>query len=241
MMPGAPPAYWVNRFDLHLEFALNHLERHRLWLEKAALLLSSSNLTSSAVILTLMWIALFDPRRPGRLREGYEMIFGSALFAMLATLVARAIAISVPFRARPMAAASVLPLQFPPGALKLIHWSAFPSDHATLFFALAVGILPVSRRLGGLAVAWVVFVICPPILFIGEHWPTDILAGAAIGAGCVQLVRLPAVRNWLRAVVGGWYERRPALVIALFFFWSYEAAVLFEDVRRLLFFFAHKA
>jgi undecaprenyl-diphosphatase len=239
-MTGDGPIRCLGRFDFRFEQWLNHFAGHSPKFDNAVLTFHSTNLTTSAVIVFLIWLAAFDVRRSGRFRERYEVIFASAFFSMLATLAARGIALSLPFRARPIATAA---LAFDPptgGSRDLIHWSSFPSDHAALFFGLAVGLLPVSRRIGWVAISWVLAFICFPRLYLGIHWPTDIVAGALIGISFVQLARIPAVRSFTRIKLERFYQRRPALLFALFFLWSYEATVLFEDVRRVLFFCAHR-
>ena len=81
--------------------------------------------------------------------------------------------------------------------------SSFPSDHATLFFALGVALL--LRRppscpwlgtgfmLGGLAVGWA-------RIFLGAHYPLDIAGAALIGAAAAILVQAPPgtrICSWL--------------------------------------------
>lgn len=230
----------LNHFDVGIELWLNHFSgRHPLF-DKFILTECSSNLTTSVFLVFLIWLAAFDSRRSGRLRNGHELIFGATFLAMAATLVARAIALSMPFRFRPYVTPS---LHFVPpagGPVGLIHWSSFPSDHATLFFALAAGILPVSRRIGWLAVFWVTVMVCLPLLYIGQHWPTDILAGAVLGCGIVQLARVPVLRNVVRSNIELFYAKSPALFLGLFFLWSYETSILYENVRKVLFFTAHR-
>jgi len=58
---------------------------------------------------------------------------------------------------------------------------SFASDHALLTMALAVGILMVDRRLGVVAVVVAVFTGVSR-LYVGVHYPTDVLAGFALGA-----------------------------------------------------------
>jgi len=240
-MTGDGSTRWLNPFDLGIERWLNHFAGHFHWFDRAVLACDSTNLTTSAVIVFFVWLAVFDPRRPGRLRERYEMVFASAFFAMLGTFLARVLALTLPFRARPIATPALAFIRPAGGSLVLIHWSAFPSDHAALFFALAAGLLPVSRRIGWAAVSWVILVMCLPRLYLGVHWPTDLLAGAAIGIAVVQLARIPSLRALTKSKVDFLYQQRPALFLALFFLWSYETAVLFDDIRRTLFFWAYKS
>ncbi|MET7299752.1 phosphatase PAP2 family protein [Embleya sp. NPDC005575] len=58
---------------------------------------------------------------------------------------------------------------------------SFASDHALTTMALAVGILLVDRRIGILAVLASVFTGFAR-LYVGVHYPTDVLAGFALGA-----------------------------------------------------------
>ncbi len=238
-MLNGGPSLWENSVDVRLELGVNHFVGHASWFDKLVVAWDGTNLATTVVIVLLIWLAVFDWRRPGKLRSSHELVFGSLVFGMAATLAARAIALSLPFRARPMADPH-LAFRLPAGGeLGLIHWSAFPSDHAALFMALAVGILPVSRRLGWLAIAWTTFFICFPRLYLGVHWPTDLLAGVLIGGVFAQGARIPAFRRFVRNTIERFHNERPALFLALFFVWSYETSILFEDVRRVLFVVAH--
>ncbi|MBL7142459.1 MAG: phosphatase PAP2 family protein [Candidatus Pacebacteria bacterium] len=57
---------------------------------------------------------------------------------------------------------------------------SFPSGHAILFFALSAVIYSFNKKLG------IFFLICSTLMgiariFVGVHWPSDILAGAVLG------------------------------------------------------------
>lgn len=76
-------------------------------------------------------------------------------------------------------------------------WS-FPSNHATLAAALAVGIALVRPRLGVLAVLVAAAVGLLRVL-AGVHYPHDVLAGAALGAtvATVVVLTLTPAGSWL--------------------------------------------
>jgi undecaprenyl-diphosphatase len=59
--------------------------------------------------------------------------------------------------------------------------TSFPSDHATLAFAVAVMILQFNRRLGGALLALGVLIAVARV-FIGAHYPTDVIGGAVLGS-----------------------------------------------------------
>ncbi len=88
------------------------------------------------------------------------------------------------FRPRPFAALNFTPLV--PHDLD----ASFPSGHAVFYFTLAtVAYLVISRRWGiwfGLAAA----AMGIARIYIGVHWPSDILVGAAIGIVSPFLIRL---------------------------------------------------
>jgi undecaprenyl-diphosphatase len=65
----------------------------------------------------------------------------------------------------------------------LTSWSSFPSDHAMLWMAVATGIFLVWRGIGVLAILYTVLFICVPRAYLGFHYPTDLLVGAAVGIG----------------------------------------------------------
>ena len=93
---------------------------------------------------------------------------------------------------------------------------SFPSDHATVAFAIAVSILLRNRRLGLLTVAMATVVAVSRVV-VGVHYPSDVLAGAALGSLAALLLWVPPIRRpshsaslWLSAL----YERLVARLLA---------------------------
>jgi undecaprenyl-diphosphatase len=60
--------------------------------------------------------------------------------------------------------------------------STFPSDHSTAVGAVAVGLWFVNRRIGMVAVVAALFMAFTRV-YVGVHYPLDVLAGLALGGG----------------------------------------------------------
>ena len=116
--------------------------------------------------------------------------------------------------------------------------SSFPSDHATVFFALATGFFFLSRRLGVVAIAYVVVFICLPRLYLGLHYPSDLLAGAVVGIATAIAANLPAVRQTFYGPVVQWQYVHPSPFYVGLFLTSYQLNNMFSGVRHFLSFLA---
>ncbi|MER6261255.1 phosphatase PAP2 family protein [Streptomyces sp900105245] len=75
-------------------------------------------------------------------------------------------------------------------------WS-FPSNHAAIAAAAAVALLFVSRRLGALAVV-AACAMAVSRVWVGAHYPHDVLAGVVVGA-VAALLAMSALRGRAQA------------------------------------------
>jgi membrane-associated phospholipid phosphatase len=191
----------------------------------------NANLLKGGLFLAVYWYfwvssgAGQDKRR--------KAIVAILIGAVLALAASRTIADLAPYRVRPM---FDLTLQHHPYSFPISHnmvnWSAFPSDTATFFFALAFGLAYLSRRFTIPAMVYVAGWICLPRMFLGLHYASDIVAGGIIGT---TLVWIALKVRWLQASLAtrvvNLADARPAIFYVLAFLVSFEMGVLFDDVR----------
>jgi membrane-associated phospholipid phosphatase len=109
--------------------------------------------------------------------------------------------------------------------------NSFPSQSATLYMAVATGIFAENKIVGSILGLMVPMFIALPRVYVGGHYPSDILAGLILGlAGTLSALyffqrRLtPLVQ---KAFDAGWSR---ALLEIVVFVWILEIAVEFRDV-----------
>jgi undecaprenyl-diphosphatase len=79
------------------------------------------------------------------------------------------------------------------------HDPSFPSDHASAAFGIAFAVFFFDRLAGALFLAAATLIAAGRV-FVGAHYPADVLAGCAVGLACaVVVVRL--ARPFLAACV----------------------------------------
>jgi undecaprenyl-diphosphatase len=170
----------------------------------------------------------------GERRDGVRpIIVASLIAAPIAAAAARMMQLGLPFHQRPLHTSTLglnMPISVNPGTLKT--WSSFPSDHAVLFFALCIPIWSWSRWLGIAAFCWALLVVCLPRIYLGYHYPSDVLAGAVVGIVLMVGLRAALIRTPLPDRIVRWATLHPRAFAVIAFLFALELAALFENVRH---------
>jgi undecaprenyl-diphosphatase len=222
----------MNPLDFQVIAFLNQFAHRSSTFDHLVMLIGGNALLKTGVITALLgWTWCRNPKDTSDPRP--IVVFG--LFASCTAVVfARLLSLTVPFRVRPLRNPDlhfVLPYSMDPQAI--LGWSAFPSDNATLFFGLAACIFLVSRRAGILAFCHVLLVVAFTRIYLGVHHPTDILAGALLGAGTVSLVTIRALKTAVTRVPMNWLQRHPQSFHSALFVLVFLIATTFEPLYPL--------
>src|SRR5690349_4580433 len=153
---------------------------------------------ASEVLFVATLLLVFIAARGPNLAAWRRASVAAVLSAGLALAIGKAIS-EVVDRARPFAA--------DPGQVHLFSHHApdpgFPSDHATAAFAIAVAIL-LRKRGWGIATLVIAAVLSVGRVAIGVHYPSDVLAGAALGSAAAVALwwtpfrrRIDRFADWL--------------------------------------------
>jgi undecaprenyl-diphosphatase len=226
----------MNSFDSSIISFLNGFARHSQSFDTFVHMLSDNELLKGGVIAAIIWWTWFRPH-PNKTDHRHYLLCG-IIACLFSVVMARTLANTLPYRERPLRNPAAH-FQVPYGVSQeeLIDWSSFPSDHAAVFFALATAIFLAWRAAGIVAFFHVVLFICLPRVYLGFHYPTDILAGAAIGITIAWVASIDAVRKTLARFAMPWLERSPSTFYACLFILTFQIATLFESMRHVSHFF----
>jgi undecaprenyl-diphosphatase len=220
----------LSKLDWQITLFFNQFAGKHEILDRSIYFLADYYLASSMFFLAIICYLWF--REQGHSHSAREHIVAEFIGAAVAGPISRGLQLILNFHPRPLHDPSLafrVPFGVDPAALN--HWSSFPSDHAAVYFALATVIWLDSRRLGVAAWIWAAL-FCLARIYLGYHWPSDILGGALVGIVCVLIFRAFFPRAILSQALA-WEQKRPGIFYACAFLACYLLGTLFNELRHL--------
>jgi undecaprenyl-diphosphatase len=216
--------------DLRILFALNHVVHQSRVVDAVLEFLTDADLLKGEVflaILTYYWFARSEDQARRR-----EIVIAIVIGTLFAIAEARLLQHVLPYRPRPNDDPALL-VRVPYSGVQVhfTDWSSYPSDHATMFSALATGLLYLSVPLGLAAHVYWLVVIALPRVCLGVHYPSDVVAGGALGVVVGWVMQLRVVRPAITALPTRWARESPGSFYACVFLLCAQLASMFIDVR----------
>lgn len=150
--------------------------------------------------LAIVFLAARGPRLADWRRAAVAAVASAGLGLLVAKLISELVDRARPFVAEPHEVHLFSAHAVDPG---------FPSDHATAAFAIAVAILLRKRSWGWVALGFATMLAVGRV-GLGVHYPSDVIAGAALGAAAALLLWTPPLRarvDRLADWAGGHWDR----------------------------------
>lgn len=225
----------MNLFDTSILRFLIHTSQNQPSLNSLAAALVDNALLKGGVVVSMLWYLWF--RKSDKANPDRQRIIISFICCVIAIFVGRLLARVLPFRLRPLVDPAFSQFYHNKSMADTFDMvSSFPSDHAVMFFALATGIFLISKRLGLFSYLYVSVVICFPRIYLGLHYPTDILTGAVIGVITTLVLGSPKIWRPVTSKVLQISNKYTGLFYVFFFLISFEISTLFESLRAIVHF-----
>lgn len=194
-----------------------------------------TELLKSVPFMLVFWGLFFWPKTIEHRTRVRESLVAVLVCAVPIIGITRGVANFAPFSNRPIHTPGLeINLHDDQSVEMLDGWSSMPSDHASLFFGLAVAILSIHRTAGVFLILWAVFISSVPRIILGLHWPSDIIVGWLIGAALALILIGPITRIVRGTGIVRFFEEKEMIGYPALFLVTFELAQMFNGSRLII-------
>lgn len=221
-------AYHPDVFDRPIARFVNQWAHRSALLDTACWSLDACFFFSGFVLTALLWFCWFEhPAKDSRAR----LLIGT-LVAFPAGCISRLMQHKLATHPRPFYDPQ-LHFRGPylMGDKPLNTWNSFPSDHVTVFAALLTTVCIVRPRLSKFIIPYFIIVESART-YMGAHYPSDLLGGAALGVLVVFAVQSSKALDFARRLLR-WEAASPARFYTAAFALTWATSTLFLEPRTV--------
>ncbi len=223
----------MNLFDERIIHLLNDLGNQHSGFDQTMVFLHEANILKGHLFTATFLLVWFFSK------EKKEDVRKAVILTMLGCLAAlffgKVFSLLSPFRLRPINIPDLhAEMQYHVELDHIVGWSSFPSDNAVMFFTLAMGLFFISKTLGTLGMVHAALGISLPRVYVGMHYPTDMIVGGIIGVSVAYFANTsPAIKKHLTDFPLKWLETHPISFYLAFFFMSHQLATQYRLIRDI--------
>jgi len=202
-------------------------------------LMAENKLIKGGLVFCLFYYLWWDNSKK-KMTENRKILILTTMSAFVAEIITIILSLTLPYRARPFTNNDIafsMPIDLPFWWDKGI--SSFPSDHATLFIVFGYGIFKCNRIIGFAGLSYILICIFLPRIYLGLHYPTDILAGMIVGIVIVYAAFKLSVTKNITNWIFEFSEKKPYFFYPLLFIVSYQLVDLFTETREIIGYLRH--
>jgi membrane-associated phospholipid phosphatase len=202
--------------DQKILLALNSLTYNHLWVEVLLLFGNNALLRGSPVFFSLVLVWFAQPELEHQIK-----ILAGLVATMLATVISVALQFLFTPHIRPFmdTALSINTKAADLGDIGLHRLSSFPSDSASLYFAVCTIIFLENRKLGVACGIWAFLTVGLCRVALGYHYPSDILGALVLGPGLVLISsKIGFIQTFCAALVRRFHISMPVRTALMFLF-----------------------